>query len=996
MLRLIRKNRGTIIIFTMLILGLIWWQQNRGFDDRAMADIPEYDDLDDVSFLSAESVFSKLEPTYLKYFAMKQKDGIKDTQGVNLTVRGVDYSASSDIGVRTATGVGERQDEVLVLEEEDSWVEYKVDIPQDGFYQMGLSYYAMDGKRSSVLRSMQIDSEFPFIQLKKLEFTRMWEEAGPVWTDSIGNEYNPSQQEVFGWQYSKIKDAEAKVYEPYRIHLTKGTHTLRLNALREPAAIGEINISSPTELKSYEQYLNEYEAEGAKVVDSQLIKVQAENAVLKSSPTLRRQEVRDPATEPFNEDGIGLNTFGGSSWRSGGHWIEWDIEVPENGLYNIGLKAANWFLDGLPVQRTLYLDGEIPFREMNAIKFDYVRRWQMVKLGGEQPYLFYLEKGAHKLRLDVQVGAFGTVFEKVQGVSRKMSLLSREILLYTGTNPDPNREWELDKHIPNLVPRLHVMARELNEAMNVLFDLDVSEGSSQLSTLGMARNQLLDMAADVDTIPARIKQFSDTQTSLGTWINGLSQQSLQIDYFVIKSPEQEWPNPLAGWFNRMGASIHDFFLTFTKDYRGVGDVFVDGSDTKTIDVWVTRGRDWVQIIKQMADEDFTSQTGIKVNVNVVPAGDKTKLLLATTTGIQPDVALGVEAEVPIDYAVRNALVNLNEFPDYKEIAARFRPGALIPYKYNGGDYALPENQNFNMLFYRKDIMAELGITKIPETWEEVMDIIPLLQQEGMDFYYPHAPLNPEQAINEFSPFLFQHGGEYYNEEGSHSALDSPEAMTAFKMWTGLFTNYKINKDANFYNRFRSGEMPIGVADYSTYVLLSTAAPELTGWWGMKPMPGMKQQDGTINRSTGGLAQTGIIFKNTDKKDESWEFIKWWTSTDVQERFGTELEALLGVEARWNTANVEALTRLPWPKEDIDAILEQWNWFKERQVVLGGYYTTRNIANTWNVIVLSGINQREAIEDAVIDIDKELRKKREEFGLETKGQPAVTMEGGTDQ
>ena len=153
------------------------------------------------------------------------------------------------------------------------------------------------------------------------------------------------------------------------------------------------------------------------------------------------------------------------------------------------------------------------------------------------------------------------------------------------------------------------------------------------------------------------------------------------------------------------------------------------------------------------------------------------------------------------------------------------------------------------------------------------------------------------------------------------------------MWTGLFTNYKIQKQADFYNRFRSGEMPIGVADYSTYILLSTAAPELTGWWGMKPMPGIKQTDGRINRSTGGLGQTGIIFQSSKQQDQSWEFLKWWTSADTQERFGSELESLLGVEARWNTANVEALKRMPWQTDDINAIMEQWEWFKEREVVL---------------------------------------------------------------
>ena len=124
-----------------------------------------------------------------------------------------------------------------------------------------------------------------------------------------------------------------------------------------------------------------------------------------------------------------------------------------------------------------------------------------------------------------------------------------------------------------------------------------------------------------------------------------------------------------------------------------------------------------------------------------------------------------------------------------------------------------------------------------------------------------------------------------------------------------------------------------------------------------------------------------MLKSSKLKDESWEFMKWWMSTEVQSRYAQELQALIGVEARWNTANVEALENLPWPKEDIAAIQEQWKWFKERPVVLGGYFTDRHIVNAWNRIVLLGWSEREAVEEAVRDINRELAKKREEFGLD---------------
>lgn len=993
MLTILRKFKVTIAVILLLCVFIAWWDSNRGYDDSVMADVPAYSDLDEKSILEKEDVKAKLEPSYLKYIETSASAGAADADSFTQSIASIDYSAISPQGTKTEENLGNREGRVLALLEENSWVEYKISIPKDGYYQLGMSYYAMPGKRASIVRTIQIDGEYPFFQAKKLDFQRMWRETGEPWYDNQGNEFNPKREEVFGWQYRDFRDTEGKVSEPFRFFLKQGEHTLRIEAVREPAAIGQIDIHSPAEAPPYTEVLEEYKNKGYKAVKNVQIKIQAENSSLRSDPTLKRLEDREPLTEPFNKKASVLNTFGGPAWRTGGQWAEWEFDVPESGLYNIGARYGQWFLNGFPVQRMMTIDGKLPFKEANDLSFPYAAKWQIAKFGDEKErYQFYLEKGKHTIRMEVQVGALGSVFEKITDTTHKISLLSREVIRVTGTNPDPNGDWRLEENIPNLVPRLNLMARDFDNAIKELYKLGVKEGSSDISTIYQAREQMLSMAKDTTTIPSRLQAVTDLQSSLGLWVNGLAKQSLQFDYLLVQSPDQSWPKGEAPAYVRAGTMLSDFALSFTKDYSGVGNVY---GDEEVLDVWVARGRDWVQIIKQMIDEDFTAETGIKVNVNVIPAQQMQVLLLANTAGLAPDVALGVEGEVPIDFAVRDGLVDLSKFPDYKEVADRFRPGALIPYKYNGGNFALPENQNFNMLFYRKDIMEQLGISEdeIPDTWDEVMNLIPTLQQNGMDFFYPHAPNNPNVAINEFAPFFFQMGGEFYKNNGMKSNMDSPEALQAMKLWTGLFTNYKIQKQADFYNRFRSGEMPIGVADYSTYILLSTAAPELTGWWGMKPMPGIRQEDGKINRSTGGLGQTGMIFKSSKQQERAWEFLKWWTSADSQERFGTELESLLGVEARWNTANVEALKRMPWQKSDIDGILEQWEWFKEREIVLGGYYTTRYIANMWNEVVLNGKVIREAVDEGVREINKELRKKREEFGLESDKNTAAADQGG---
>lgn len=978
----LKKYAFSILLIVGLVVGGTIWHFTSGYDDKIMADIPRYDEDVARSILEDEDIQSLLEPSVFEYYNVYNYElEATDAEEFHLTIDSRDYSAISEEQSELVTGLEEPYSEAIALLDQDGWVEYTVDVPEDGYYQLGVDYYALPGKRSDIVRAVKIDGEYPFYQAKKISFQRMWREKDDPWYDNQGNEFNPAREEVFGWQYKELRDSEAKVNDPLRFYLTEGEHVIHFEAIREPAAFGAIHLFSPKELPEYENMKELYAEKGYQETEGIQIKVQAEEASLRSDPTLKRVEDREPYSEPFNQKSISLNTFGGDGWRDGEQWAEWEFEVPESGLYNIGMRFNQHFLNGMPTERKVTIDGELPFKEMNNVLFPYKAAWQMKEIGNEdENFMFYLEEGKHTIRMEVQVGSIGELLDSIRNTTNELSLIYREIIRVTGTSPDPNIDWDLEDSVPDLIPRLHILAWEVHDVVQSLYDLGVQEGSSDISTLHEVRDTIVSMAKNTRTIPGRLESLNDLQSQLGTWINGLSGQRLQLDYLLIQSPDQEWPGPVSPWYTKVASTITDLAYSFVKDYSGVGNIY---EDEKVLDVWIARGRDWVEIIKQMIDEDFTAETGIKVNVNLVPAGEMQVLLLANTSGLTPDVALGVEGETPIDFAVRNALVNLNEFPDYEEVASRFRPGALIPYKYDGGDYALPENQNFNMLFFRKDIMMELGISddEIPETWDEVFELIPQLQQNGMDFYYPHAPNDPSVAINEFTPFLFQNGGDLYDEKGMRSDLDSPTALKAMEMWTELFTNYKIEKQADFYNRFRSGEMPIGIADYSTYILLSTAAPELTGWWEMRPHPGIVQEDGEINRATGGIGETAIIFDDSEMKEEAWEFLKWWTGADAQERFGSELEALIGVEARWNTANVEALNRLPWDQDDLDAILEQWEWFREREVVIGGYYTTRHIANMWNEIVLNGVLPREAVEEGVREINKELRKKREEFGLE---------------
>ena len=117
----------------------------------------------------------------------------------------------------------------------------------------------------------------------------------------------------------------------------------------------------------------------------------------------------------------------------------------------------------------------------------------------------------------------------------------------------------------------------------------------------------------------------------------------------------------------------------------------------------------------MVDQLFTPKTGIKVNVKLIDAANTATstgvnaMLPAVISGFGPDVALCIAQTEPVNYALRNAVVDLREFPELDDVLSEYYESSYVSYKFNGGLFALPETQNYNVMFYRTEIMGDLGI-----------------------------------------------------------------------------------------------------------------------------------------------------------------------------------------------------------------------------------------------------------------------------------------------
>ena len=86
---------------------------------------------------------------------------------------------------------------------------------------------------------------------------------------------------------------------------------------------------------------------------------------------------------------------GGQNWKVAGQWIEYEVDVPNEGFYELTLKTRQNYTRGFVSCRSLYINGEIPFEEVSTIKFDFDNDWNLAKLADKDgnPYLFKLKAG---------------------------------------------------------------------------------------------------------------------------------------------------------------------------------------------------------------------------------------------------------------------------------------------------------------------------------------------------------------------------------------------------------------------------------------------------------------------------------------------------------------------------------------------------------------------------------------------------------------------------
>ena len=561
----------------------------------------------------------------------------------------------------------------------------------------------------------------------------------------------------------------------------------------------------------------------------------------------------------------------------------------------------------------------------------------------------------------------------------EINSLGNDLQRLTAGQTDTNRTWNLKYYLPNAIDDILSFADRTEEIYGLLGKIGGIE-PSYASSLKFAAERLRRLTEKPNKIPAKLDMLNVGDDSaakyLGNVLNTLSGSALGIDRIYIGKTDN-LPSAKVSFWKSLIESIQSFLLSFTSYYT-TGDVS-DIKNSDSLSVWINGSAQYVDTLQRLIDEQYNPQNNTNIKLSIMQG--ETKLILSNATDTNPDVVLHCVMETPFKFAIRNSAKNMLEYEDFLTFCdTNFNLQSLVPLTYGEGVYGIPETQDYNVLFYRKDILDSLGLS-VPDTWEDVKKMMPTLLRYGKNFSIPLSSAGAYKGFGTTSPYVFQNNTSYLEDNGLAVKYDTELFVDALTEMTELFTIYGVQTSVpSFYNSFRTGEIPIGISSYGTYMQLQVTAPEIAGKWGIALSPGTLQEDGTVARYQSVATTACMIFDNTNKEKEAWNFLKWWISTETQVTYSYKLLNTYGSEYIWNSANLNAFEKLSYPEDDKETIIEQLLSQKEITNHPANYMVERQVSEIWNGVVVDNEPLIEEIDKAVTSANYEVTRKLKEFGF----------------
>lgn len=318
-------------------------------------------------------------------------------------------------------------------------------------------------------------------------------------------------------------------------------------------------------------------------------------------------------------------------------------------------------------------------------------------------------------------------------------------------------------------------------------------------------------------------------------------------------------------------------LLFAASFGGL----VLAQEQVTISFWGNVGPEWVATYREFERQ----HPNIKVEEAMLSpewASSAERFLAAMAAGVAPDVSYQNSHQFA-QWAADGAFLALN---DYVDGAGLTEDDWLLATHYQGAFfednlYAMPMITDTRLLFWNKDLFAEVGLDPEvpPTTWTEIEEMTEqLLQRDDRDNITQFGFL-PYFGNTWTWLYAWLNGAEFLDETGRIVTVNEPRVVYALEWMVDFYDRYADGAEvaAGFIEGFQQaaqdpfvlgkvGMVGTGNWNFSTFATF----PDLN--YGVAPMP-LPDTDSAVN-ATWSCGSFLSVSANTDHPDEAWTFVNW--------------------------------------------------------------------------------------------------------------------------
>jgi multiple sugar transport system substrate-binding protein len=306
-----------------------------------------------------------------------------------------------------------------------------------------------------------------------------------------------------------------------------------------------------------------------------------------------------------------------------------------------------------------------------------------------------------------------------------------------------------------------------------------------------------------------------------------------------------------------------------------------------------------EVVAELVPEFERRNPGIRVEVQQIPwTAAHEKLLTAFVGEATPDGAQLGNTWIP-EFVALGALERLDSRIARSQTVrpAAYFDGIWATNIVEDGVYGIPWYVDTRVLFYREDLLAEVGYQAPPATWSEWLELMERLDRRMGEGRWPIV-----LPINEWAQPVtlgLQRGSELLREGGRYGAFRQEPFRQAFEFYVDLFrkgyappvADFQI---ANLYQSFGRGEYAMWVGGPWQMGESRRRLPEaVQDDWMTAPLPG---PDSLGVSMAGGSSL--VIFRASEEKAAAWRFIEYLSEPATQLRFYELSGNLPGREEPW--------------------------------------------------------------------------------------------------